>query len=344
MKTGTVWMLAAALLAWTIPAQAHFPNLSDGSYDDAESAFQIEDPDVSMVLYHEVTCDALQLWLAFDGDEGFPLVAQLAVPVLERLTDYRPSLALVGPGLPAPQVELPFALPAGAGAQVWDTTDIEPEAFFEPFTGTNSWILASIRDLPLPATGRYWLVAWSPTRETGKLWVVIGIQEDFSGITDPQEFTAILNGVKDFHEKSGERDVEEQVCPEDAGPDPDGGGHDDDGHDDDGHAHDDDLDDGTPDAGTPDAGTTDVGTTDEFGAAAANGGADGAGDGGAGGGCAASPGAGSSGTAPAGPGAAFLLLLAGLYALRVASFGWASSGIGYWRAASGSKQRRQRAS
>jgi hypothetical protein len=301
MRTGFALLAATALLLSAAPARAHFPHLSDGTYGDAASAFVVEDPAVSMVLYHPVTCDALQLWLTFEAEAGFPLIGQLAVPKLARLTDYRPTLALIGPGLPAPTVALPFELPEGAGAQVWETTAVEPEEFFEPFTGTTSWILVKIEEQPLPAAGRFWLVAWSSTRQTGKLWVTVGIEEDFSGITSAAEFTALLNGVKAFHELSGELDVTEGVCPEEEPVGP------------------------APDVEEPDRGDAGAPTPGDAGDSAppdarnepdAAGGPDPAGgaaggDEGAGSGCAAGAGA----SAPAGSGGAGLLLLAALVAL-----------------------------
>ena len=67
------------------------------------------------MVYHEVTAESPLLWLTFDLNEGQSLYFQLGVPVIERLKDYRPALVLVGPGLP--QVDLPFAVPDGLGAQ-----------------------------------------------------------------------------------------------------------------------------------------------------------------------------------------------------------------------------------
>lgn len=209
-------------LLWAAPAQAHFPYLSDGEYGAPETAFEIEDIDVSMVLYHIVGCDALQLWLSFEAEAGHPLIAQLAIPKLDRLADYRPSFAVIGPGLPQPEVDLPFEMPEeGLGAWVYDTSDIaEPEYFFEPFSQTESWILVKIEEEPLADAGRYYLVAWVPSRMTGKLWVTAGIEEDFSGINSQQEFQELINGVKAFHEVEGELDVEEEYCAPPADPEP----------------------------------------------------------------------------------------------------------------------------
>jgi hypothetical protein len=65
--------LAASILAFLLPlvfsstAWAHKPTFSDGSAKDANQAYRINDVDVSVVFYHEVTPQAGQLWLTFDS-------------------------------------------------------------------------------------------------------------------------------------------------------------------------------------------------------------------------------------------------------------------------------------
>jgi hypothetical protein len=116
-------------------AWAHRPVLSDGSARDASTALYISDVDLSQVVYNEVTAESPQLWLAFDLQEGQSLYFQLGVPVIDRLRDYRPALALIGPGLP--QASLPFVVPDGLGAQEFTSAQItEPTDYYEPFSGT----------------------------------------------------------------------------------------------------------------------------------------------------------------------------------------------------------------
>jgi hypothetical protein len=183
---------AASSVVW-----AHQPLLSDGSARDASTALYIADVDLSQVVYHEVTAESPLLWLAFDLNEGQSLYFQLGVPVIERLKDYRPALVLVGPGLP--QVDLPFAIPDGLGAQPFTSEQVaEPQRFDEPFSGTSSWILLT-ETVPVPATGRYYLVAYDPAGQPGKLWVTLGQREEF-GLGDIAALQDILPKVREFHE------------------------------------------------------------------------------------------------------------------------------------------------
>ena len=185
-------VVGAPVVAW-----AHQPTMSDGSSRDASTALFISDVDLSQVVYHEVTAESPQLWLAFDLEEGQSLYFQLGVPVIDRLADYRPALALIGPELPP--ADLPFSVPDGLGAQPFTSEQIdEPRRFDEPFSGTSSWILLT-ETVPVPATGRYYLVAYDPAGQPGKLWVALGQREEFS-LSDIAALQGILPRVRQFHE------------------------------------------------------------------------------------------------------------------------------------------------
>ena len=199
----------AAIWAWVVAlggssaAWAHKPIFSDGSADDAESAIQIEDVTISQVVYHEVTEGATQVWLTFEGQANYVLTVQLGVPFIERLADFRPAVAAIGPYLT--EADLPLDVPPGMGAAVWTTDDVaEPEFFHEPFTGTDSWILGEFQ-LTLPTTGRYYVAAYVPTGEMGKLWVAVGEREQF-GVEDILSLPAVIERVREFHEVPIERE------------------------------------------------------------------------------------------------------------------------------------------
>ena len=99
------------------------------------------DPEISIVVFRELTCEQPELWLAFDAVEGEEIWVQLGMPAIDRLADHRPALAVLAPGLPNIDAEVPFDVPQGLGGVVY-LADGEPQEFYEPFTKTNSWILA----------------------------------------------------------------------------------------------------------------------------------------------------------------------------------------------------------
>jgi hypothetical protein len=101
-----------------------------------------------------------------------------------------------GPGLNDPNV--PFSIPQGMGATRFDTHAAKPHFFHEPFTGTDSWILAT-QTVTLPNGGRFYVVAFDPNQQSGKLWIAIGKKEKF-GLTDWLGFGRIKKLVRQFHE------------------------------------------------------------------------------------------------------------------------------------------------
>jgi hypothetical protein len=202
MKPSTIYLNAVVLLAVAGGAQvasAHLPIFDDGTAVDAEHALVISDIGLSQVVYHEAKEPVQPLWIAFDAVAGQELYFNPGVPAIDRLRDYRPAFALVGPGLPA--ATLPFAIPGSDGAEVYPTTDIaSPEFFHEPFSGTDSWILFK-KTVTLPQSGRYYLVGYVPTGQAGKFWVAIGKREAFGPDaigTLPQDIAQ----VRAFHESS----------------------------------------------------------------------------------------------------------------------------------------------
>jgi hypothetical protein len=193
-------ILLTTVLILELAAQvsfAHRPIISRGSAVDAEHAIRISNVRISRVVYHRVTDRTDQLWITFDVERPQRLAIQLGVPFIGRLRDYRPAVAVLGPGLP--EVELPFEVPEGLGGLLFQTEDVDkPEVFDEPISTTRSWILVDTT-VELPEGGTYYVVAFHPAGENGKLWVATGKEEDFS-LADIVELPGMLAEVRKFHE------------------------------------------------------------------------------------------------------------------------------------------------
>ena len=187
--------VTASATAW-----AHKPRFSDGTALTPQHALVVQEPAMSQVYYHEVTKATPRLWLAFDLQKDQEVYLQLGMPVLQRLSNSRPAMALLGPGLPA--ITLPFEVPAGSGGTLWKTDDVkEPQFFHEHFTGTDSWILKETRT-KVPQAGRYYAVAFVPAGAPGKLWLAIGTEEKF-GPKDWGQMGEWTKKVRAFHEVTG---------------------------------------------------------------------------------------------------------------------------------------------
>lgn len=211
-------MHALLLMALSV-AHAHQPSYG-GDWSTSDGAFQVDDPAISIVVYKQITCDEPHLWLTFDATAGEDVWVQLGTPVIDRLEDYRPAMAVLGPDLPElDPATVPFDIPAGLGGVVYPSES--PVEFYEPFTQTSSWILAEDW-ITMPTSGTSYLVAWDPGNQTGKLWLAMGVVEDFSDV-DWSEAASWGEDVNNFHETGVYEpapDVEEVVCDVDPGTEP----------------------------------------------------------------------------------------------------------------------------
>jgi hypothetical protein len=191
----SLWELATISL-WTSLFVTHIPYFSDNSEHEPDHAVLIKNVDLSQVFYHEVTDQFPSLWMAFEGREGQQVSFRIGIPKIENFKFFRPTIALVGPGFPP--VVLPFDIPTGLGGRVFPTDKDEPEEFHEPFSSTDSWMFRKIR-VALPQSGRYYLIAYSPLHENGKLWVAVGEKERFS----PLQIARLpfwIRQIREFHE------------------------------------------------------------------------------------------------------------------------------------------------
>ena len=184
------------LACLTQTVYAHRPVFTKDAAKNPETAILLTEPQVSQVVYREITKKAPQIWLGFSVPKDFELYIQIGVPVMDRLKEFRPSMVLVGPGLP--REDAPFKLPKGMGAKMFTTTQVKkPRFFHEHFTGTDSWILRS-ETVSLAKPGRYYLVAYSPKKQTGKLWLSIGKKESFRK-EDWKQFPTWRKLIRTFH-------------------------------------------------------------------------------------------------------------------------------------------------
>jgi hypothetical protein len=203
-------MIIALAIAAVTTVSAHKPSYAN-DHTTSQKAFEVIDPDISIALYAEMTCTADTLWMHMDTEGIDEVWIELGVPELDRLSDYRPSVAIVAEGLP--EADVPFELPANMGARVIHTDEVEvPEDFFEPFTQTSSWVL--FQDwVEVPTDTDVYLVAYNPEEITGKLWVAVGKTEDFSDV-EVSQFGEWVDKTQAFHEVGDEEEHFEIDCSE----------------------------------------------------------------------------------------------------------------------------------
>ncbi|HOQ88654.1 MAG TPA: hypothetical protein PLO53_01640 [Candidatus Hydrogenedentes bacterium] len=193
--------VVASVLIFSGWGYAHNYVPNDLSHRSAESALQITDLSLSQVVYDPLP-NGGQLWLKFEAKAGDPIYLQLGMPYLEHLSDYRPSLALVGPAGTG-EDRVPFELPEGLTARRFDSAGKDPKFFDEPFTGTQSWILVE-EEFNLAADGTYYIVAFDPEEQGGKLWTAWGKREAFT-FRDILNLHNVIRDVRTFHEVQDRR-------------------------------------------------------------------------------------------------------------------------------------------
>jgi hypothetical protein len=155
------------------------------TFPTAEEALRIGQLGVSQVAYVELTAEEPELWVTFDVVEPIDLSVSLGLPQLDRLSGYRPRIAVLNAD--------------GEEIAVFDSSSVRiPVSFYEPFTGTKSWILIE-ESISLVAPGTYFIAASAPPELADKLWLTVGRREAF-GLNDILSFPSTIRQVRAFHE------------------------------------------------------------------------------------------------------------------------------------------------
>ena len=196
-------LLGLSLIIWfSFPpntAEAHRPSFPDGLNKSPNSAFQLDDIDISQAIY-QVLGENEQVWLKFHPTTSSSKTVniQLGIPVLDETESFRPVVAVVSQNLS--RIDLPFDLPDGFGAIVYEVNNEEQiKKFHEPYTNTNSWILIE-EEFEIIGNEIHYVVIFSKTNQSGKFWFATGTKEVFD-FRSSQLNENILK-VKSFHKPS----------------------------------------------------------------------------------------------------------------------------------------------
>ena len=168
--------MTALLLAST--GQGHQP----ATLDDVRV---IEKPTISHALYGELSEEVPLLEIKMEFEQGFAMPFELLVPHKSEFQNFRPVMAVVAPGLPAPNAtesdllqEVGIEIPDGSGVYVDQNNDEERLVIFESFTRRVFWSTGPIALAVRPGTTQ--IFVWSPEGENGAITVGFGVEEDFS--------------------------------------------------------------------------------------------------------------------------------------------------------------------
>ena len=188
------------ILSDTDIIEAHIPFITGTKHSDFSKAFKLRDIETSSAIYQVHTSKNPESYIAFDGGEGERLHMHLGVPVIEGLEKFRPSVHVIPPSVPVQHWSEPRFR---ARVESFETDEIVPTFFHEPFTKTNSWVLLKT-EVTLTENGEYFIVSRSESHEQGKLWVAIGYKERF-GLSNWTSVPATIMEVRSFHQPEAGR-------------------------------------------------------------------------------------------------------------------------------------------
>jgi hypothetical protein len=177
MRRGTVGLALLLTIFLLIPVvNAHVP-ITTHDDNTLETAFLIEDPTKSWVVYSDVHEGALPQYFKFEMDAGTRLRFTLAIPVIEDPNEFQPSIALIGPGITnSSSIPDYLEIPESSGVMIFDSGP--PVPYYEGFTPTSFSNLIDI-DMEAPATGQYYLAVYEP--DSGGLFsITLGYVETFN--------------------------------------------------------------------------------------------------------------------------------------------------------------------
>ncbi len=187
---------------FSVAAHKYLETESSATRDDP---VMVPDHQVSWAAYEELDKESQVDYYRFEAKKGEEIYASLIIPKIERLYDFEPELALIGPGLAegtdseVSSEDLPLDVREDEGVLVKKYKGDENEVFFEPFTQTSYWERQVIRR-KAPQDGTYFVAVWSSEKETGKYVLAVGEREAF-GPGDILELPSVWWKVRIFVER-----------------------------------------------------------------------------------------------------------------------------------------------
>jgi hypothetical protein len=183
-------------LFMVVSVAAHVP-VTPVAGTSLSNAAEIEDPTKSWVIYSELQSAKTPQYYHFEMDAGVGIRLMLMIPIEYGLTGFRPSLALMGPGL-ANQSTPPSYLetPPHNGVMIFDSG--VPRAEYEGFTPTSFYQLIGI-SMTAPENGTYYVAVYDSTGG-GRYSIAVGYVESFT----LDEWWLVPFGVMTIHLWSGQ--------------------------------------------------------------------------------------------------------------------------------------------
>ena len=181
MNRPSLWQSILLIITFMIvPADAH-EVLSEGSDFSQENPFAVAGSmENAKAVYARLEPASDIDVYSFTVTTPVRVHARAFVPLAKGVEQFLPSLAVVGPGLPAAAEKLPFTVPQGYGAVVVNNTPpgVKRPIFFEPFSGTEYYDAPAF-DQTVSIAGKWYVYYWDPYRMGGDYVAILGFREKY---------------------------------------------------------------------------------------------------------------------------------------------------------------------
>lgn len=169
---------------------AHLPVFKSGGNENFSRAQEIFKPETAQMIFGKLQAGKTDFY-KFRITDSFNLHIQLLTPKNKKYADFRPALAILGPGLGKTENYVPFLIEEGLGAIVlYDKQQAARETFFDYETLTRYFKGREIRQY-LTEPGDYWLAVFNLENQPGAYAIRISDKENWG-------LAAILTRIKGF--------------------------------------------------------------------------------------------------------------------------------------------------
>ena len=169
-------ILSVALIFTATPAYAHKLILHSDSHTDMNNALKIPDHEISWAIYENLGANKAK-FDSFDAEKGDSSYASIAIPKMEGLEEYSPTLVLVSP---ENNKEENNNSDSQSNTQKFPYEGNFPsKEFYGPFGQVTYWERQEI-STEINADGEYFIVVLDEKNQKGKYSLAIGTIEDFS--------------------------------------------------------------------------------------------------------------------------------------------------------------------
>ena len=181
MNKHSLWPAIFLIITFMIlPADAH-EVFTEGTDFSRENPFAVADSiESAKAVYGRLEPASDIDVYSFTVTAPVRVHARAFVPLVKGVGKFLPSLAVVGPGLPAAADKLPFTIPQGYGAVVVTNTPpgVKRPTFFEPFSGTEYYDAPAF-DQTVSGAGTWYVYFWDPYGMGGDYVAILGFREKY---------------------------------------------------------------------------------------------------------------------------------------------------------------------